>query len=109
MAHKYCFKALDKSLQDIPIVCGGNFRQIFLVIPKGTRPDIVNTSLNSFLWPLFKVYEVNQKMRLRAKSIYELEVVKIAMFDNWMLQIGDGSFYDHPHNKLLQIPHDIYV
>ncbi|KAJ9557686.1 hypothetical protein OSB04_012300 [Centaurea solstitialis] len=124
MTDKYCFEAWDKSLRDIlssryedsankpfgglTVVCGGDFRQILPVILKGSRPDIVNASLNSsYLWPFFKVYELNQNMRLTAKDISESEAKKIEAFDNWMLQIGDGSFYDHPDRELLQIPRDI--
>ncbi|KAM3360262.1 ATP-dependent DNA helicase PIF1-like [Capsicum galapagoense] len=64
MMHKYCFEDLDKTLRDIlrfentsnldrsfggkTVVLGGDFRQILLVITKGTRQDIVNATLNSF-------------------------------------------------------------
>jgi len=55
MAHKFCFKALDKTLNDImkisdnsdtvlggkTVVFGGDFRQILPMIPRGTRLDIV--------------------------------------------------------------------
>jgi len=61
MAHKFCFEALDRTLNDIMkgmtkensvfggrvIVFGGDFRQILLVIPGGTRSDIVNATVNS--------------------------------------------------------------
>ncbi|KAJ9564541.1 hypothetical protein OSB04_000507 [Centaurea solstitialis] len=63
MIHKHCFEALDKTLRDIlrsttpcseeklfggkVVVFGGDFRQILPVIPKGSRHDIVNSSLNS--------------------------------------------------------------
>ncbi|RZB51543.1 ATP-dependent DNA helicase PIF1, partial [Glycine soja] len=55
MAHKFCFKALDKTLNDImkisdnsdtvlggkTVVFGGDFRQILPMISRGTRSDIV--------------------------------------------------------------------
>lgn len=67
MINKHCFEALDKSLKDIlrssnaaslekpfggiVVVFGGDFRQILLVIPKGSRKDIVFSSINSsYLW-----------------------------------------------------------
>ena len=65
MAHKFCFEALDQSLRDIitdksksnqifggkVIVFGGDFWQILSVIPRGTRSDIVNATINSsYLW-----------------------------------------------------------
>ncbi|XP_062085732.1 uncharacterized protein LOC133791836 [Humulus lupulus] len=97
-------QALDKTLRDIlrtrfensynkpfgglTIVCGGDFRQILPVVPKGTRADIVNASLNSsYLWPFFKIYELNQNMRLYNGSLTGFEAAKIASFDKWMLQI----------------------
>ncbi|XP_047267573.1 ATP-dependent DNA helicase PIF1-like [Capsicum annuum] len=67
MMHRYSFEALDQTLRDIlrfkdpsnldrpfggkTIVFGGDFRQMLLVITKGTRQDIVNATVNSFyLW-----------------------------------------------------------
>ncbi|XP_027934329.1 ATP-dependent DNA helicase PIF1-like [Vigna unguiculata] len=61
MAHKYCFEALDRTLNDIMsgmtkentvfggkvIVFGGDFRQILPVIPGGSRSDIVNSTINA--------------------------------------------------------------
>jgi len=61
MAHKFCFEVLDQSLRDIiktkpssnqifggkVIVFGGGFQQILPVIPRGSRLDIVNTTINS--------------------------------------------------------------
>ena len=81
MENKFCFEALDRTLRDIlrlkyenstdkpfgglTIVFGGDFRQILPVIPKGTRADILDASLNSScLWPFFKIYELKQNMRL---------------------------------------------
>ncbi|KAM6543032.1 hypothetical protein CsatB_007479 [Cannabis sativa] len=125
MANKYCFEALDKSLRDIlrtryensttkpfgglTIVCGGDFRQIFPVVPKGTRADIADASLNSsYLWPFFKIYELNQNMRLYNGSVDEYEVAKIAYFEKWLLQIGDGSLYDDIDKELIKNPFKIY-
>ncbi|KAH1241604.1 ATP-dependent DNA helicase pif1 [Glycine max] len=61
MTHKLCFEALDHSLRDIikhnskdnkifgvkVMVFGGDFRQILPVIPRGSRSDIVNATINS--------------------------------------------------------------
>ncbi|XP_024981688.1 uncharacterized protein LOC112518279 [Cynara cardunculus var. scolymus] len=116
--------SLDKSLRDIlstryednksrpfgglTVVCGGDFRQILPVIPRGTRLDIVNASLNSsHLWPLFRVYELNQNMRLLHKSVSPSEVLHIKAFDDWMLQIDDGSYYDNFEDEMLKLPSDI--
>ncbi|XP_070037710.1 uncharacterized protein [Nicotiana tomentosiformis] len=63
MMHKYCFEALDQTLRDIlrfkdpsnldqplggkTIVLGGDFRQILLVITKGSRYKIPSRKSNS--------------------------------------------------------------
>jgi ATP-dependent DNA helicase PIF1 len=61
MAHRYCFEAHDATLKDIMssydnsesvfggkvVVFGGNFRQILPVVPRGTRSDIVHSSINA--------------------------------------------------------------
>jgi len=65
MGHKFCFEALDRTLNDImkdqtkcnPIFGGkvivfySDFRQIIPIIPRGTRSDIVHATINaSYLW-----------------------------------------------------------
>ncbi|XP_047962051.1 uncharacterized protein LOC125206878 [Salvia hispanica] len=69
MVHKHCVEAVDQSLRDLMRVCnelsmemsfggktvvlGGDFRQILPVVPKGSRQDIVNATINSsylYLW-----------------------------------------------------------
>ena len=73
MIHRYCLEALDKSLRDIlrdptstvedkpfggkTIVLGGDFKQILLVIPSGSKSDILGASIcNSELWHKFEVF-----------------------------------------------------
>ncbi|XP_071728570.1 uncharacterized protein [Rutidosis leptorrhynchoides] len=62
MTQKYAFEALDKTLWDIlgaqdetnrtrlfggmPILLGGDFRQILPVIPKGKRQEVVHACIN---------------------------------------------------------------
>jgi len=62
MMHKHCFEALDRSLRDVlrvqndgrtdipfggkVVVLGGDFRQILPVMPKATRQEVVNASVN---------------------------------------------------------------
>jgi ATP-dependent DNA helicase PIF1 len=58
MMHRHCFECVDRTLQDIMgkknipfggkvVVLGGDFRQILPVIPKGTRQEVVNSTINS--------------------------------------------------------------
>ncbi|XP_015057654.1 uncharacterized protein LOC107003921 [Solanum pennellii] len=126
MANKYCLEALDKSLRDIlrdryenssdrpfgglTIVCGGDFRQILPVIPKGTGADIVDASLNnSHLWPYFSIYELKENMRLTCGKVMGSEAERIASFDRWLLQIGDGSVYADKKMELIKLPPDISI
>lgn len=63
MVHKHCFEVVDKLCRDILrmfntrsknlpfrgkiVVLGSDFIKIILVIPKGTRHDIVHNNINS--------------------------------------------------------------
>nr|XP_043639442.1 uncharacterized protein LOC122610526 [Erigeron canadensis] len=94
MIHKHCFEALDRSMRDIlrsnqpnsedkffggkVVVLGGDFRQILPVIPKGSRSNIVNASLNSsYLWHHCRVLKLTINMRLQVGSnVTDLEEVK---------------------------------
>ena len=61
MNNKYCFEALDKTLQDLKnnfeqpfggltVILGGNFRQILPVILSGTKEEIIDATItNSYL------------------------------------------------------------
>ncbi|XP_020987992.1 uncharacterized protein LOC107493251 [Arachis duranensis] len=72
MTNKLAFEALDRTLRDIMVsvsdrnkdlpfggkvvVLGGDFRQVLLVIPKGSRAEIVMASINSsVLWKYCRV------------------------------------------------------
>lgn len=79
MIHKHFFEALDRTLRDIlhstipnceekpfggkVVVFGGDFRQILPVVPKGSREDIVNASLNSsYLWDHIQLLKLTVNM-----------------------------------------------
>ncbi|XP_025692828.1 uncharacterized protein [Arachis hypogaea] len=106
MMSKFCFEALDKTLKDLmrfkddhnqhlpfggkTIVFGGDFRQILPVIPKGTRQDIVNASLNSsYLWQHCEVLKLTVNMRLQSMTTDD-EVEGLKQFAEWILQVGNG-------------------
>jgi len=81
MMNKLCFEAFDKTLRDIMrdknednvtlwwiVVLGGDFRQILSIVKKGSRFDIVKTSINYFdLWQHCTVLNLSENMRLRLK------------------------------------------
>ncbi|KAL7601710.1 hypothetical protein Lser_V15G22262 [Lactuca serriola] len=107
MVHKHAFEALDRTLKDllrcvnltisnIPfggkvIVFGGDFRQILLVVPGGSRQNIVNASLSSsYLWEHCKVHRLTKNMRLTVGRD-QSDLGKIRDFANWLLDIGEGK------------------
>ncbi|XP_057418863.1 uncharacterized protein LOC130713079 [Lotus japonicus] len=73
------------------VVLGGDFRQILPVIPKGTRAEIVMSTINSSrLWRFCKVLTLTENMRLLGNlSDHEIEEVK--SFAKWVLDVGDGN------------------
>ncbi|XP_021974606.1 uncharacterized protein LOC110869680 [Helianthus annuus] len=106
MTHKHCFEALDRTIRDIVrssspslhskpfggkiVLFGGDFRQIFPVIPKGTRSMIVNSSLNSsYIWQDCQLLKLTENMRLKfGKKASNLHETK--EFAEWILHLGDG-------------------
>ena len=81
MQHKYCFEAVNRTLNDIchasdndlfgniPIVFGGDFAQILPVVPRGNRAAIVRACIQqSFLWPRFKLLYLTENMRVISGS-----------------------------------------
>ncbi|XP_042059505.1 uncharacterized protein LOC121804017 [Salvia splendens] len=81
MIHKHCIEAVDRTLRDImrvsdqlnmnkpfggkTVVFGGDFRQILLVVPKGSRQDVVNATINSsYLWKSCTVVRLTKNIRL---------------------------------------------
>ncbi|XP_019190330.1 PREDICTED: uncharacterized protein LOC109184747 [Ipomoea nil] len=107
MMHKHCFEALDRTMRDIlrftnpkslemsfggkTVVLGGDFRQILPVIPKGSRQEIVQASINSsYLWSNCEVLRLTKNLRLRGISSAE-EVAKLNSFAKWIADLGDGN------------------
>ncbi|KAK9675817.1 hypothetical protein RND81_11G033400 [Saponaria officinalis] len=107
MTHKYCFEALDRSLQDVMrtsnphcsnkpfggkvVVFGGDFRQILPVVPKGSRQDIVFSTINSsYLWHTCRVLKLTKNMRLQTGSS-SMRPDDLKEFSDWILKIGDGN------------------
>lgn len=81
MQHRHAFESVDRSLRDvmsslypsragisfrgISIVFGGDYRKILPVIPKESRAQVVNASLNnSPLWERAEVFLLKKNMRL---------------------------------------------
>jgi PIF1-like helicase/Helicase len=126
MANKHCFEALDRTMRDVlrfsnplskhlpfggkVVVFGGDFRQILPVIPKGSRQDIVNASLNSSkLWSHCKVLTLTKNMRLQVQSCPE-EIDEIKEFSEWILSVGNGTEGgDNDGYAEIEIPEDLLI
>ncbi|XP_050908519.1 uncharacterized protein LOC127122180 [Lathyrus oleraceus] len=117
MAHRFYFEAFDKTLKDIMgrsncsdklfggkvIVFGGDFRQILPVVPRGSRSDIIHSTINSsYIWDHCVVLKLTKNMRLQqadnTSSTSELE-----LFSNWILKVGDGKL-EEPNDGYTDIP-----
>ncbi|GAU50219.1 hypothetical protein TSUD_408980 [Trifolium subterraneum] len=124
MAHKYTFEALDRSLKDFMsntsnsteifggkvVVFGGDFRQILPVIPRGSRSDIVHSSLNaSYIWDHCKVLTLTKNMRLNQGSTPE-ENKEIEAFSKWLLLVGEGKLSEpNDGTAEIEIPKEILI
>jgi ATP-dependent DNA helicase PIF1 len=92
------------------IVFGGDFRQISSVVPKGTRADIVNATINSsHLWSRCRVLRLTKNMRLEFSSDLE-ENQNLVVFAKWILDIGDGKIGEvEVGEAVVEIPSDLLV
>ena len=103
MTNKYCFEALDKTMQDLKnnydcpfggmtVILGGDFRQILPVVPNGTKENIIDVTINnSYLWQYFRILTLTENMRLKRNDYNFEEQIEITNFSEWILNIGDGT------------------
>ncbi|RYR34834.1 hypothetical protein Ahy_A10g049884 isoform C [Arachis hypogaea] len=111
MVSRYCYEALDKCLGDIircsltynkdlplgekVVVLGGDFRQIFSVILRGSRQDIVHSTVNSsYLWKFCQVLKLTKNMRLSV-GMTALDQDETEEFGEWLLKVGDSLIGDN--------------
>ncbi|XP_056849793.1 uncharacterized protein LOC108841698 [Raphanus sativus] len=108
MMSRYCFEALDRSLNDIigkqsdkpfggkVVVFGGDFRQVLPVINGGSRAEIVMSSMNSsYLWKHCKVLKLTKNMRLSSGGLSTTDANDLKEFSEWILKVGDGTLGEH--------------
>ncbi|WJX66872.1 DNA helicase [Trifolium repens] len=125
MAHRYCFEALDATLKDVMssysnsetvfggkvVVFGGDFRQILPVVPRGSRSDIVHSSINaSTIWEEAEVLTLTQNMRLQSSSNSSDSLEEISEFSEWLLKVGEGKLSE-PNDGYadIQIPNELLI
>ncbi|KAK6160522.1 hypothetical protein DH2020_003903 [Rehmannia glutinosa] len=69
------------------VVFGGDFRQILPVVPKGTRQDIVNATINSsHLWDYITVLRLTKNMRLQSLGQTD-DYSELVKFSEWIASI----------------------
>ena len=126
MINRLAFEAFDRTMRDVmnniingaldlpfggnTIVFGGDFRQILLVVPKGSRADVVHSTINSSpLWSCCKVLRLTQNMRLQGLGdAHETQMLR--EFAAWILNIGDGKAGDIGDGEaVVEIPNDLLV
>ncbi|KAL3655100.1 hypothetical protein CASFOL_000886 [Castilleja foliolosa] len=121
MSDRRCFECLDRTLRDITgdntqpfggksVLLGGDFRQTLPVKIKCSRSEIIDATLpRSYLWRYFRIFQLQENMRLRCHNdgtdIHE----NAAEFAAWLLQIGDGLLGEPDANnahttRRIQIP-----
>lgn len=94
MQHRHAIEAVDRTLRDIrnsdkpfgdlTILFGGDFQQILPVVPRGTREEVVNATLQrSYLWPQIEVLHLCQNMRLGRQD-------DDRHFSEWLINLGHG-------------------
>ncbi|XP_016192478.1 uncharacterized protein LOC107633354 [Arachis ipaensis] len=106
MVSRYCYEALDKCLGDIMrfsltynkdlpfggkvVVLGGDFRQFLPIILRGSRQNIVHSTINSScLWKFCQVLKLTKNMRVFVGTT-ALDQDETKQFGEWLLKVGDG-------------------
>ena len=101
MTNKYCFEALDKTLQDLrndfnrlfggmTVILGVDFRQILSVISNGTKENIIDVTINNYyLWSYFRILTLTENMRLKKLNCCIDEQIEISNFSKWILNISN--------------------
>jgi hypothetical protein len=103
MQDRMAIEAVDRTLRDllndprpfggITVVFGGDFQQILPVIPKGSREQVVNASIQrSTIWDHVELLILHRNMRLESEGQSERE------FASWLLDVGHGRNIDGEGN-----------
>lgn len=94
--HRYAVEAVDRTFWDIcddgrpfagkTVMVGGDFLQVLPVVPKGSREDIINATIQrSPLWESIEVLHLHQNMRIEHGDADARE------FAQWLLEVGHGQ------------------
>ncbi|KAI3496583.1 hypothetical protein L1887_38948 [Cichorium endivia] len=109
MVHRQAVEAVDRMMQDITkvslpfggkiVVLGGDFRQVLPVIRRGTRAQIVDSSLRmSPLWSL--IIKIRLTINMRALGD--------PWFSDFLIRVGDGD-EEAIDGSFIRIPDDMSI
>ena len=110
MTKRQAVEALDNSMRDImsrsdrpfggkTVVFGGDFRQVLLVVRKGSRAQIIDSSLRrSYLWDCMRHLKLVRNMRAHSDP----------WFAEYLLRIGDGK-EETNNDGCVRLPDEICV
>ena len=101
MQHRHIHEAVNRTFKDIrscedkpfgglTIVFRGDFKQILLVIVKGSQPEIVGACMqrSHAVWSCIQVLKLKQNMHLNTNVEAERN------FEKWQSKIGHGKHTD---------------
>ena len=105
--HRHAVEAVDRTLRDlrrsdqpfggITVVLGGDFRQTLPVVPKGSREDVVDATVQrSYLWEEINILRLYKNMRLDSANADAKELAQ------WLLDVGHGK--NMVGNNQIEIP-----
>jgi hypothetical protein len=94
--HRYAFEAVDRTLRDIrgdnrrfgglSAIVGGDFFQTLPIVPKGSREDIVDATIQrSVIWQDIQILHLIENMRLDQAD------ANTRQFAQWLLEVGRGQ------------------
>jgi ATP-dependent DNA helicase PIF1 len=97
------------------VVFGGNFRQILLVVPRGTKGDVVATTLNCFsIWQHVRVFKMHTNMRVKrllaqGGAHAQGDATQQQAFTDYLQRVGEGAECVYPSvgEDSILIPHDM--
>ena len=97
MTHRYMVEAVERSLRDLCNqnqifgIFGGDFRQILPVVTKGSRADIVASSISrATFWSYCNIQHLRTGMHLMHSNLSDNEHEQLRSFAEWTLNVGNG-------------------
>jgi hypothetical protein len=101
MTNKLAFEVVDRTLRDltnknepfggIVFVMLGDFRQVLLVIPRGSHADIISASIkNSYLWESVEVFRLLENMQVNDAIAVHPNLGNCTFVD-WLICLGNNE------------------